>query len=869
MGTTPMSISSPLESIRRSAQAMPSRIAIHDGPRACSHAQLWTLSDRVAVRLRAAGVAPGDVVGIALPRSTEWVAAMLGILKCGAAYLPLDPDYPRDRLAFCIEDSAARHVIADEATRHIGARTTLSIDSLLHPQATAAPLPAPDAGAPAYVLYTSGSTGRPKGVVISMAALAYQMDWFLREFAFTADDIVLHKTSTAFDASVWEYLAPLMVGGAMAIADSAPAAIAQAARQHRATILQVVPAVMHALAEPALLNDVRSLRLLFCGGEPLPRRLVDQVHAHLAIPIVNLYGPTEATVQCAFHVCEPGQADERDPVPLGKPIPGTAFRILGSHGHAGAGELLIEGPGVAQGYQGLPRETAARFGVSPDTGQRSYRSGDLVRLDEHGDYLFLGRADNQVKLRGLRIELEEIEAALCRTAPGVRHATVVINAAEQIEACVETRSGEWDEAAARAAMARALPPHMQPAIYTPFERLPLLPNGKHDRNAVKTMVAARRSAPAPASETQGAPGFAHAACTGDDRHPAAGVAERVRAIWAALLPHSTGDDSHFFRAGGHSLLAMRLVARINAALDLQLSAVTLFARPTLRCLIDMVDQAVRERQQPAVTSGIVRIGGRSGQPPIWFIHPAGGGIWCYRDIAASARTVESLGISCEPRDGAGAYENNVSRMARWYVDRVLAHQPEGPYVLCGYSFGGTVAQEMAVDLQSRGARMGLLVLLDTFITRVTGGDTLDFVTSYARKLANGADHAPSRMQLGAMSTDERNRMLLHMGVQGGHLPADASMQDLEQGLAMWIANNFAASTHQPRGGFDGPALFIRCTGNMRDSLEGWPALLGDLHVRDVPADHFTVYRPPIATHVAALIEQAVSRFLPRHTHAPA
>ncbi|WP_198168834.1 amino acid adenylation domain-containing protein [Bordetella flabilis] len=857
-----MSIPSLLESIRRGAQAMPSRIAIHDGTRTCSHARLWTLSDHVAGRLREAGVAPGDVVGIALPRSTEWVAAMLGVLKCGAAYLPLDPDYPHDRLAFCIEDSGARHVIAGAGTPRIGTRTTLSMDSLLRAQATAATLPAPDAGAPAYVLYTSGSTGRPKGVVVSMAALAYQMDWFVRQFAFTADDVVVHKTSTAFDASVWEYLAPLMVGGAMVIAGNAPAAIAQAAQQHRATILQVVPAVMQAMTEPALMAALRSVRMLFCGGEPLPRRLVDQVHAYLPIPVVNLYGPTETTVQCAFHVCEPGQADERDPVPLGKPIPGTVFRILGADAQAGAGELLIEGPGVAQGYQGLPQETASRFGVSPGTGQRSYRSGDLVRLDDHGDYLFLGRADNQVKLRGLRIELEEIEAALCRTVPGVRHATAVINAAEQIEAYVEVRPGDWDEAAARAAMAEALPRHMQPAILTPLEHLPLLPNGKHDRNAVKAMAAARGAAPAPAPEAQEASRPPQGAC-------AAGVAEQVRTIWAALLPHSTGDDSHFFQAGGHSLLAMRLVARINAALDVQLLAVTLFARPTLRCLIDMVEQAVRERERPAVTSGIVRIAGQSGQPPIWFVHPAGGGIWCYRDIATSVRTVESLGISCEPRGGAGAYENNVPRMARWYADRVLAHQSDGPYVLCGYSFGGTVAHEMAVDLQSRGAHVALLVLLDTFITRATGGDILDFVTSYARKLADGADHAPSRAQLGGMSIDERNRVLLKMGVQGGHLPADASMQDLEQGLAMWIANNLAASTHQPHGKFNGPTLFIRCTGNTRDSLDGWPSLLGDLHVRDVPADHFTVYRPPVATHVAALIEQAVRQFVPHYAHVPA
>jgi amino acid adenylation domain-containing protein len=869
MERLPMSISSPLESIRHTAQSMPSRVAIHDGMRACTHAQLGVMSDRVAANLRIAGVVPGDVVGIALHRSTEWVAAMLGILKCGAAYLPLDPDYPRDRLAFCIEDSGARHVIAGEKTRHIGAGKTLSIEGLLRARQVAAALPAPDAGAPAYILYTSGSTGRPKGVVVSLGALAYQMDWFVRQFAFTADDIVVQKTSTAFDASVWEYLAPLMAGGTMVIADSAPAAIVQAVQLHRATILQVVPAVMQALAEPASMDALRSLRMLFCGGEPLPRRLAAQMHAHLPIPIVNLYGPTEATVQCAFHVCEPGREDERDPVPLGRPIPGTTFRILGTDADPGSGELLIEGPGVAQGYQRLPQETAARFGVSPRTGQRNYRSGDIVRLDEQGDYLFLGRADNQVKLRGLRIELEEIERALCRALKDVRNATVIVNAAQQIEAFVEVQAADWDEAAARATMLDALPRHMQPALYTALDRLPLLPNGKHDRNALKAMSAVREIPAVPQAHRKTAPAPTPPACAAEATGGPAGIAAKVRAIWAALLPHSADDDSHFFQAGGHSLLAMRLIARVNAAFDLQLSAVTLFARPTLRCLIDMVQHAVQDRAQPAPTSGIVKLAGQAGQPRIWFVHPAGGGVWCYRDIAESARTVESLGIACEPRQGAGAYEDNVPRMARWYADRVLAHQSDGPYVLCGYSFGGTVAHEMAVDLQSRGVRVELLVLLDTFVTRPSGADTLDFVASYARKLVNGASDAPSRAQLGAMAIDERNRMLLQMGIQGGHLPVDASMQDLEQGLSMWIANNHAASTHQPCSVFNGPALFVRCTGNTRDSLDGWSGLLGDLHVRDVPADHFTVYRPPIAAHVATLIEQAVGQFVAPLANVPA
>jgi amino acid adenylation domain-containing protein len=880
-----------LDHFASAALAMATRVAIHHGERACTYAELHAASDRVAMRLCGLDIGPGDIVGIALERSIEWTTAMLGILKCGAAYLPLDPSYPAARLALCIADSGARRVISDAAHRHIGQDRTLLVESLISPDPeTRYPVRSVDVpvdgGQPAYLLYTSGSTGRPKGVVVSRDAIAYQMNWFIGEFACTADDVILQKTPTAFDASVWEYLAPLMTGATMVIAANTPDAVTKAARRHRATMLQMVPAMLRAMADPASLRDLASLRLLFCGGEPLPRRLVTQVHNYLPIPIVNLYGPTEATVQCAFHICRPGDGDTRDPVPLGRPLPGTRFHIDAGDATDESGELVIEGPGVALRYHGLPEITASRFGMS-DAGQPSYRSGDRVARDRHGDYLFLGRADNQVKLRGLRIELEEIDQALARSSPTVHGAMVIVNEALQIEAFVEVqRKDEWDEAAAREALAAALPGFMQPAVYTVLDRLPVLPNGKLDRGALRALSAMRAAgaqpdAISPASATAedatgtGTPGHASACMmpaegAGGEPPDGAGggdIAARVRAAWCALLPRDAGDDSHFFRAGGHSLLAMQLIAALNRDLGLQLSASTLFARPTLGALTGMVEAAVRDARAQRLPAGFVKLGGPSGTPRVWFVHPAGGGIWCYRDIAVCIDAAESYGIACEPLDGTDTYETDLRRMARRYADMILEQQPDSPLILCGYSFGGNVAYEMALHLQARQADVALLVLLDTFISRATGEDTLDFIVSYARKLVNGGDDAPSKAMLGAMPVGQRNRMLLELGIRGGHLPADALPQDVEQGLAMWIANNQAASTHVPRGAYDGPSLFIRCTGNARDSLEGWRPLLKRLHVEDVPADHFTVYRQPVAGHVAALMGQQIERSARRSARA--
>ncbi|CAM3584656.1 Carrier domain-containing protein [Bordetella sputigena] len=904
----------PLDHFDLVSRAMPAHSAIRHGGHDCSYAELRSVSERVAARLRAQGAGPGAVIGIALDRSVEWVAAMLGILKCGAAYLPLDPAYPRDRLALFIADSGARYVISDAANRHISPDNALLIEQL-----TASDLPVGDGGQPvdapgvaapggdtpgvdttgvekpraaddadpAYVLYTSGSTGRPKGVVVSRGALAYQMQWFVREFACRQDDVFLQKTSTAFDASVWEYLAPLMVGATMVIADNNPTAIAQATRQHRVTLLQVVPAMLQVLAEPAALRDLASLRLLLCGGEPLPRRLVTQVQAHLPIPIVNLYGPTEATVQCAFHLCQPGDGDTRDPVPLGRPLPGTTFHIERDTPD-GSGELTVDGPGVATGYHGQPALTADRFGISRQGG-RTYRTGDVVALDRHGDYVFLGRTDNQVKLRGLRIELEEIESAVARCAPALRGAMAIVNDAQQIEVFVEAGMHDWNEAGVRAAMAAALPAYMQPAIYTRLERLPLLPNGKRDRAALRVLSTQRAAAAQRPEAERPSPPTAtarHARATHDvaprDAAPhdpaphnaaprdaaSSEVAVRVRAAWSRILPHSTADDSHFFRAGGHSLLAMQLVAALNQDFGLQLSASALFAQPTLGALTRMIE-ATRDANSRRLPTGFAKLGGPSGAPKVWFVHPAGGGIWCYRDIAESAKGMESYGIACEPLNADGLYETDLRRMARRYADQVLAQDPDNPPILCGYSFGGNVAYEMAVHLQSQGVEPPLLVLLDTYISQPSGEGTQDFIASYARKLVDGGAQAPSRSELAAMPENERNLMLLAMGIRGGHLPADATLRDVEQGLAIWIANNHAAGTHAPRDAFEGQALFVRGTGNARDSLQGWPPLLKWLHVQDVPADHYSIYRQPVAGYIASLIEAAIQRSLQGKTHAVA
>ncbi len=418
------------------------------------------------------------------------------------------------------------------------------------------------------------------------------------------------------------------------------------------------------------------------------------------------YGPTEATVQCAFHVCAPDDADTRDPVPLGRPLPGTTFHIDAADDADGSGELIIEGPGVASGYHGQPGRTAARFGASATSG-RSYRSGDRVRRDAQGDYLFLGRSDNQVKLRGQRIELEEIEHALARSTPALRGAVAIVNEAQQIEVFLDIAAHDWDEAAARSAMAAALPGFMQPLVYTRLERFPVLPNGKGSRRRACAWHHARG--------TRGARGQA-----GGRRAGARNRHRRRRIRHAGPCRPRPGGA----RAG-------RLV-RLVAAGRRRRQPFLPSRRPFAAChAVDRHGEpglrpaAVRQRPVRPTHAGRLDPDGGSRRPRRRYPAAADGGRQNWEDRQARNR----CGSCIPPAAASGAtgtspnpprrWNPTASRANRWTTaarskricgawrgamrNTCWREQPQGPVVLCGYSFGGNVAYEMAVYLRSREA----------------------------------------------------------------------------------------------------------------------------------------------------------------------
>jgi amino acid adenylation domain-containing protein len=555
-----------LAEVRRQIAGQPQRIALRHGGQGLDYAALGQRIDTIASALRAQGVVSGDRVGLCLPRGFDLPAAMLACFACGAAWVPLDPEYPSSRLAFMAADAGLRLILcarADELPEGLQTQPRLALQTLSAQASTPALADAGEAEASAYVIYTSGTTGQPKGVEVSQANLAWLLQALTERPGLRADDRVLATTTASFDIAIAELLLPLAVGACSVIADNAqtrePAALWRLLADERCSLLQTTPTLMQlwlGSPPPAALRSCR----VWLGGEPLAPALAQRL-----LPLVgelwNLYGPTEATVWAsAWRVESPERG-----VLLGEGLPGVGLHVLDAEGgtvRAGTpGELWISGAGLARGYLARPELSAQRFLALPETGVRAYRSGDLAVLDGPDRLRHLGRIDCQIKLRGHRIELEEIDCALL-DLPGVRDAACAL---------VDTGEGDgelwaWlqvdaddapDPRRLRQQLAERLPAPMLPSRFLRAESLPRLPNGKRDRAALRGL---------PAAELQVTVSGPPAASAAPDPHEAL-----LAGIWAALLGGVEIDpDASFFDHGGDSLLALRMVQQVEDASGVRL-----------------------------------------------------------------------------------------------------------------------------------------------------------------------------------------------------------------------------------------------------------------------------------------------------------
>jgi amino acid adenylation domain-containing protein len=571
--------------------------------RSLTYRELNSRANRLAHYLQKLNVGPETIVGVYFERSLELVVAILGVLKAGGAYLPLDPDFPSGRLNFMLSDARASILLTRQdlvEKLEAGPVRPICLDAdweIIAQECPDDPLCAATPENLAYIIYTSGYTGQPKGAMIPHRALFNHMSWMQSTFPVGPGDRVLQKTALSFDASVWEFFAPLLAGAQLVMARPGghrdPAYLVEAVQRDSITILQVVPTVLRVLVEQPGLRGCVSLHRLFCGGEALPPRLAARVQAALDVDLVNLYGPAEACIDTLYYPLPRGASIET--VPIGRPVAQTRVYILDHHlkpvPEGEMGELFLAGDSLARGYLNRPVQTAERFVPDPmdDRGGRLYRTGDLVRRLPDGNIEYLGRVDSQVKVLGGRLEPGEIER-LIEQYPGVRQSAVMVQvdfagqndsqSARLVAYLVLQAGAQLTGEQVRRHLKRHLPDYMLPANIVLLESLPVLPGGKLDRRALAGLAL-----PHPAPEKGCLP-------------PRTPVEEALVGIWSEVLgTDRLGIFDNFFELGGNSLSLTRVLARVLERFQVELSIWSVFETPDIAHMARQIEQLVQSGGQ--------------------------------------------------------------------------------------------------------------------------------------------------------------------------------------------------------------------------------------------------------------------------------
>jgi amino acid adenylation domain-containing protein len=773
------------------------------------------------------------------------VVAVLAVHKAGGAYLALDPSYPAERIRFIVADAAAPVIITNAALAAVfadsGARLLFETESTDEDRATGE-LVAASPSDLAYVLYTSGSTGLPKAVGIEHRNLVNLISWGRSILSDAELNGVLFSTSLNFDLSAFEMFVPLAFGGCVVLVENL-LTLQAAPQRDRIRLVNTGPSLLEALLRvDGLPHQVTTVIL---AGEKLSRRLATSLFEKApGVRLLNCYGPTETTV---YSSCAQIPADSSTPT-IGRPIWNTTLHVLGAGRAllpAGAvGELYIGGAGVARGYLGRPELTIERFLSNPDGHGRMYRTGDRVRWRVNGELEFLGRADDQIKIHGIRVEPGEIEATLLQDSRITAAVVMLVESAaggRRLVAYLTAASGTrptTDEV--RAALARQLPSNMVPASFIWLDAMPMTPNGKLDRKAL----------PAPVQDTL--PVADHPNVTKLERE--------IAAIWEEVLQISPiGMRSDFFDLGGDSLALVSLFASIEAKFGRALTVDVLAGGLTVAKLAQVLSD-----DSPAIADDLgplVALQPDGDLPPFFCVHGVGDGVMHLYRLARHAGTRRPFLALRRSPDARPT--DTINQIAARYVAAILAHQPTGPYYLGGHSFGATVAYEMACELEQQGHDIGLLAIIDQRrpAWRLTLRNALPVLRRILRVI-------PQRLHKETIETP-RGRRLQHvrrlltrwsktaLGYRTD--PPDRELHtDPPEPIEPFETNMRAHRAYQPTRTLRAPLVLFRAETQPPtlsylglDFAQGWAELTeGGVQVRVVPGDHFTMLTEPLVSLLA-------------------
>lgn len=840
------------------AEKFPQKTALRHGSQTLSYAALHAQACQVALDLQSRGVTPGSLVGLAIPPSAEMIVGVLGILLAGGAYVPIDTGYPEERIRKLLADTGLTVVVTDRitvASLPNGNHQLVKVEILAEPPPPVAivftePHSSHD---PAHLLYTSGSTGQPKGVLVPHQAvirLVCETDYM----DFGPDEVFLLAAPMFFDASTFELWGALLHGATLSLplpGSFGLAGLARSVKENGVTTLWLTAGLFQVMVEEHL-EDLVGLRNLLAGGDVLP---LVQVRAALeALPdtrLVNGYGPTEnTTFTTCHHITR--QDLELSSIPIGRPIANTSVWILDAHGQQVPvdvpGELYTGGDGLAVGYWRDPELTASRFLPNPcpqANGEIVFRTGDLARWRPDGSIEFLGRRDRQVKIRGCRVEPDEIEAVLT-AHPDVAQARVATSGqgadAKKLVAWASPLPGHHLHPRDLAEyLAGKLPPFLCPDLITVLDSLPLNANGKIDTNALPRPEASldeTRSTEPPVTKTE----------------------KMLAATCAQLLGLTTiGRQDNIFDLGGHSLMVLRLFSRIRRAYGISLPLASLLRGPTIQALGQLIDADVPAPTEEISESVLIPVQPHGTLAPFFCIHGGGGGVLFSRHLAphlSQARpllAIEAPALSTHQE----IRPESIPEIAAAYIQLIRTRQPHGPYFLGGFSFGGLVAYEMAHQLQLVGEKVAFLALLDTMKPGEKGRPYTSkerLARAWHRVDPGGRAGKPVRFlkRINARLTDSEPTE----SAKQREIPPDP------RGRQLYHHHVAAMEAYEPPP-YPGPTTLVRASVNevaiAFPSDYGWRSLAPNLEIIDIPCQHLELFDEEHVKVVAPQLDAAIQR----------
>ncbi len=853
--------------VEAQVERTPGAIAVVFGEQRLTYRELNERANQLAHELCKHGAGPDQLLGLFVQRSIDMIVALLAIMKTGSAYLPLDPLLPAERLRYMLEDSGVRLVVTEQSVRGdlpaFGGIALLLEDTGWQRNLRDNLVPAVGPEHLAHVVYTSGSTGKPKGVQVPRGGLTNVL-WSMCDWLKLSErDRLLAISTISFDLAGGDVWLPLLVGAQIVVASREEAADGNALRRlldrHGITFFQATPVTWRLLFDSGWSGkpDLKAV----CTGEAMPPEVAAQL-----VPMVervwNLYGPTETTIWSTGYRVINGQ----EPILIGRPVANTKCYILDGQGQpvpvGVTGELYIGGDGLARGYLNRPELTAEKFVVDPFRAgeKRMYRTGDLARYRADGNIEWLGRIDHQVKIRGYRIELGEIEALL-KEQPEIKQAVVIAREYKPgdkrlVAYLVGADSTVPTTLELRARLKRMLPDYMLPKAYVFVDQMPISPNGKIDRKALSLFA-----------ETQPLQVDNYSA-------PQSHLEKMLSGIWAEVLgAQQVGLDDDFFDLGGHSLVGVRLLAKIKKTYQVNLELAVLFEARTVRQFAEVI----RKLKQPASAeqkpwSTLVPIQPNGSRIPFFCVHGVGGGVLNYEALAKALGpdqpfyAFRSLLLTQED-----IRETSIEELASAYIKEMRSFFPQGPYLIGGGSFGGIVAFEMAQQLYAQGVEPALLVLFDTSapgsIQRV---ETTEKLRGFWQRLRDQG--APYLMRKVALKGDHWRQQLVKRSrdvasyyhrLAGSDLPVRLRYYQVQEAhsrtMARYKIQRYPGKITLMRAAGRG-YLGMELLGIREDPMLGWGALAGGgLEMHDVPGEHGNVLNEPHVRTVAEELETILLR----------